>query len=56
MTWNETSKACGDVELYFQHSEATRGYQIWVNNTYRAWTKIGYQNKRYIMNQKDEGT
>ena len=25
-------------------------------NTYRGWTHIEYQNKRYNINQKDEGT
>jgi len=25
-------------------------------NTYRGWTQIEYQNKRYNINQKDEGT
>ena len=25
-------------------------------NTYRGWTPISYQNKRYNINQKDEGT
>jgi len=24
--------------------------------TYRGWTQIEYQNKRYNINQKDEGT
>jgi hypothetical protein len=26
------------------------------NNTYRGWTQTEYQNKRYNINQKDEGT
>jgi len=25
-------------------------------STYRGWTQIEYQNKRYNINQKDEGT
>jgi len=25
-------------------------------NTYRGWTQTGYLNKRYNINQKDEGT
>jgi hypothetical protein len=25
-------------------------------NTYRGWTQIEYRNKRYNINQKDEGT
>jgi hypothetical protein len=26
------------------------------NNTYRGWTQIEYQNKRYNINKNDEGT
>ena len=31
-------------------------YQKSGYNTYRGWTQIGYQNKRYNINQKDNGT
>jgi len=31
-------------------------YQESGYNTYRGWTQIEYQNKRYNINQKDEGT
>jgi len=43
----------GDIKTLIKSSKgrSESGY-----NTYRGWTQIEYQNKRYNITQKDEGT